>query len=220
MAKNTGNAKAKEFLRKYRPTEISYEVLKDILEKSGYIVAEFGSSEDSDTIISELKLRNYADNSRGFTYADSNYRIVFVNEDLSEEEKRIVLAHETGHIFCGHLGTAAVIGRDVTEEYEANEFVHRLLNPNLSERLGRFIRKHRIMTLLCVTLTVLAAIIAVTAVNGVLESKYYGEYYVTESGTKYHTEDCYIIKDKNNTRRLTNKDMQENRYEPCEICIK
>lgn len=219
MTENRGKRKAGEFLKKYRLREITPGQITDILEQSGYTVAEFGSNKDSDTIIRELKLRGYADNSRGFTYADSNYRIVFVSEGLTAEEKLIVLCHEMGHIFCGHIGTSAIIGSDVTQEYEANEFVHRLLNPTFFERAGAAIRKHRIRTLLCSVLAVLAVIIAVTAVHEAHERTYYGEYYVTASGTKYHTEDCYIIKDKTNVRRLTNDDINKGKYEPCEICI-
>ncbi len=219
MSKNNGSIKAKEFLNKYRPAGINSDTLKNILEQLGYIVAEFGSNEDSDTIISELKLRNYADNSRGFTYADSNYRIVFVNEGLSEEEKCIVLAHETGHIFCGHLSTSPVIGKDVTEEYEANEFVHKLLNPNIFTRVRRKLAKHKLLTLFCTVVVILTAVTAAVSVYEAMEQKYYGKYYVTDSGTKYHTEDCYIIKDKSNKRRLTNEDIQNGYYEPCEICI-
>ncbi len=219
MRKNNGIIAAEKLLRKYRPKEITYEYMKNILEDTGYTIVEFGSSDDSETIIHELNLRSYADNSRGFTYADSNYRLVFINDDLSEEEKRIVISHEAGHIFCRHLKNSPVIGEDVIEEYEANEFVHRLLNLNAAERFVLTVRKHKIASLLCTVIVILSAAASAAAVNEALESKYYGEYYVTGSGTKYHTSDCYIIQDKRSIRRLTNDDMKENKYEPCEICI-
>ena len=215
---DSGMVRAGEFLREYRLTEVTFAGLKKILEQMGYTIAEFGSSEASETIISELKLRKYADNTRGFTYADSNYRIVFVDENLSETEKRIVLAHETGHIVCGHSGTVPIIGNDVMEEYEANEFVHWLLNPNIFVRIRMWIIRHKIMTLICAAVLIVVTISGI-AVTKIVEDKiYYGDYYVTESGSKYHKADCRIIRDKTNTRRLTYEDMEEGKYEPCEVC--
>lgn len=219
MKTDSGKVRADEFVRKYKLTEVTAANLKNILEKMGYTIAEFGSSEASDTIIGELKLRSYADNTRGFTYADSNYRIVFVNEDLSEEEKRIVLAHETGHILCGHFGTAPIIGNDVMEEYEANEFVHRLMNPDIFFRVRSGIVRHKAAAAVCAVSFVLVTVLGIFVAKMAEEKIYYGEYYVTASGTKYHKADCRIIKDKTNIRRLTYEDIEEAEYEPCEICV-
>lgn len=216
---DSGKVLAGEFVRKYRLTEVTSAGLKRILEQMGYTIAEFGSSEASDTIISELRLRSYADSTRGFTYADSNYRIVFVDENLSEDEKRIVLAHETGHILCGHFGMVPVIGNDVMEEYEANEFVHWLLNPNIFVRAKAGIVRHKIMTLICVAVLVVLTISGIVVAKIAEDKIYYGDYYVTESGSKYHLSDCRIIRDKTNTRRLTYEDMEEGKYEPCEVCL-
>ncbi|MCH5194517.1 MAG: ImmA/IrrE family metallo-endopeptidase [Oscillospiraceae bacterium] len=216
---DSGKLMAGEFVRKYRLTEVTSACLEKILEQMGYTIANFGSNEASDTIISELKLRSYADNTRGFTYADSNYRIVFIDEGLSEEERRIVLAHETGHILCGHFGAVPVIGNDVMEEYEANEFVHWLLNPNIFVRAKAGIVRHKIITAVCAVSLAIAAVIGVFAVKMTEERIYYGEYYVTASGSKYHVSDCRIIKDKSNTRRLTKEDMELGKYDPCEVCI-
>ena len=76
---------------------------------------------------------------------------------------------------------------------------------------------------------VVATIIAVILVLGItsipiirqiqLSKSYYGEYYVTENGEKYHTADCPVIKDKTNTHRLTNEEYESGKYEPCQICI-
>ena len=53
----------------------------------------------------------------------------------------------------------------------------------------------------------------------VRNNSYYGEYYITENGTKYHEKDCMIIKDKNNTQRLTKSDYESGDYEPCQVCL-
>lgn len=39
---------------------------------------------------------------RGFTLKNFRINIVYLNENLSEVDKRNTLLHELGHIFCGH----------------------------------------------------------------------------------------------------------------------
>lgn len=63
----------------------------------------------------------------GFTYADMEYRFVFVNKELNENEKKLVLAHEMGYIVCGHFTHAPILGNSVIEEGEANQFAHYML---------------------------------------------------------------------------------------------
>jgi hypothetical protein len=52
-----------------------------------------------------------------------------------------------------------------------------------------------------------------------VEKTYYGEYYVTENGEKYHDEDCIYIKDKSNVHRLTIEEYESGEFEPCQICL-
>ena len=66
----------------------------------------------------------------------------------------------------------------------------------------------------------LCGIISIPVIKHIQLSKsYYGEYYVTESGEKYHIEDCPVIKDKTNTHRLTIEEFESGKYEPCHICM-
>lgn len=52
---------------------------------------------------------------------------MILNKRLSEEERVIVLSHEEGHIWNGHMTSNNVFGDDVKQEFEANEFSHFLL---------------------------------------------------------------------------------------------
>lgn len=220
MAKtNNGKIKAKEFIKTYKLSEYTSEKLKEIVEEKGYVVAEFGNCPESETLISELNLKKCAANSRGFTYADNNYRIVFIDEKLSEEEKRIVFVHEIGHIFCGHFSKSPVIGNDVIEEYEANEFTHYVLTPSAADKIKSAVMRIKIKAILGILSLIIIAVISISAIKIHTERKYYGEYYVTASGTKYHAVDCRIVKDKTNKKRLTNEDFENGKYEPCEICL-
>ena len=51
------------------------------------------------------------------------------------------------------------------------------------------------------------------------EQSYYGEYYLTESGNKYHKEECIFIKDKTNVQRITVKEFESGEYAPCKMCL-
>ena len=51
------------------------------------------------------------------------------------------------------------------------------------------------------------------------EKPYYQEYYRTTNGEKYHEKDCIVIKDRNNVKRVTEKDMRTKKYEPCHVCL-
>lgn len=67
-----------------------------------------------------------------FTYQDPHLRIVFMQENLSQQEQIILLSHELGHILCRHLkcSPATGPGSSVLQEQEANEFASILLRYN------------------------------------------------------------------------------------------
>ena len=214
--------KVKSFRKDFGIRELSYEVLSGAIEKQGYTVVEFNNVSNSDNVqalVDALNLRQNIMFFKGFTYADSYYRVVFVNENLTKEEKLIVLSHEQGHIYLGHLSYTSIIGKDVTEEYEANEFSHYLLNPQISRRAAGYIGKHKKRSLL--TLISIALIIcAIFSIATVYEhNTYYGEYYITTSGTKFHKKDCAFVEGKSGLRRMTRKDYESGKYTPCSVCL-
>ena len=215
---NKGKAMAEEFIKKYSFYEPNLSRIKDIIESQGYTIIKFNAidnEEDVERILESLKLTPYIAKTRAFTFVNEDYRLVFVNEDLSVDETFQVLLHEEGHIFCEHFSQLNVIGNDVTHEQEANEFAHYCVNLSLK---SRFYKKRK---------TVAAAAVATAVLSGgvaggnyaIKEMSYYGEYYVTETGYKYHTEDCGYVKSKTNVRRLTDEDFESGKYSPCEKCI-
>ncbi len=214
--------KAKEFKRKLGLLDCTYAELRKITEKQGYTIVEFNHVVNEDavkTLTDSLGLQENISHSKGFTYADKNYRIVFVHEDLSEEEKTKILAHENGHIYLGHFASSQVIGKDVQEEYEANEFAHYLQTDSVTTKMQNSIIKHKKTYVAFVSVLLVLAIIA-TAVGYIeKEKQYYGEYYITETGKRYHERDCIFVKDKNNIRRLTVEQFEAGEYEPCGICL-
>ncbi len=214
--------KVRNFKKDYVLKELTYSTLSEAVEKQGYTIIEFNNisnDENVQNLIDALKLNQNIVHSKGFTYANTNYRIVFINESLSDEEKLIVLSHEQGHIYLGHLATVSIIGRDVIEEYEANEFSHYLLNPGNTSKALLAVKTHKkaaIAAFLSLVL-IIGAVCAICIVHS--KNVYYGEYYITPSGTKYHTKDCSFVSDKKNLRRLTKEEYESGKYEPCQKCV-
>lgn len=214
--------KAKEFKKSFGLLDCNFNCLKSATEKQGYTVIEYNhifNEEDVQSLIEALKLTDNILRSKGFTYADSNYRLVFVHEDLSEQEKTMVLAHENGHIFLEHLSSVPIIGKDVKEEYEANEFAHFLLNKSQKEKIFNIIKTYK-KTAVCILLTFVMLLIGVGLIKWInREQQYYGEYYITSSGNKYHEKECIFVKDKINVHRLTEEQFESGDYEPCQMCL-
>lgn len=206
------------FMKQYKLKNITFDKLKKVMEQQGYTVVEYNidvNTEEVDVLICELDLFDYVRSAKGFTYADSNYRLVFVNENLSEYEKIVVLAHEEGHIFQEHFNESAIIGRDVIQEYEANEFAHYILNLGFSFKILYY--KNAVILSIISAIVLTAGIMFARTV--IIEKTYYGEFYITNTGSKYHEAECIFIKDKSNVRRLTKEEFESGKYEPCGICL-
>jgi Zn-dependent peptidase ImmA (M78 family) len=138
---------------------------------------------------------------------------------MSADGKFYALAHEEGHIIFGHLCNGACDGNAVEEEYVANEFAHYLLHPPLFLKFVTTLKNNKKKALWIAIIALALTVIIPLMVNIIQSRSYYGEYYVTESGTKYHEKECMTIKDRSNIRRLTEKDYYSRDYEPCHVCL-
>ena len=210
------------FIKNNKMETLSYETLKKSANNIGYTIIEFNSiinDGNAKIIIDNLKLGDIILQSRGFTYADKNHRLIFINEELAEREKLMVLAHELGHIECEHFTTNPIIGNDVKEEYEANEFAHYLLNQNLIQKIkNMFYVRKKLMISLCVVLLLCAVAFCIVSVIK-KEQSYYGNYYITSTGNKYHEKDCIFVKEKTSARRITKEEFYSGKYESCNTCL-
>ena len=214
--------KVKRFVSQYKIDTVSYFSLKKAAEEMGYSVIEFNrisNDKNVEIIINSLKLGDIVLRSKGFTYADEDYRLIFINESLSENEKILILSHEIGHIYCSHLDAGLIIGKDVRDEYEANEFSHYLLNQSVWQKIRRILFKHKRAAVAVAVILALGAAAGVSVAVYTKEQSYYGDYYITETGNKYHKKDCIFVKNKTNIRRLTKDEFDSGKYEPCEMCL-
>lgn len=213
---------AKKFIKKYKLKNINYTVLKKAVTRMGYTVIEFNSifnEKDVETVIQNLGVGGNILKSKAFTYVSSEYRLIFINEDLSDEEKLLVLSHETGHIICQHFSVAPIIGNDVKDEYEANEFSHYLLIQ------GAFRKTKNVMTvrgkIFIAFAVILCLIVGLAGVYQFIQNKdaYEGNLYITTTGQRYHKKECIFVKNKTNIKKLTKKDFESGTYEPCNMCL-
>lgn len=211
--------KARAFVKKYGFFRPNLERLREIIESQGYMIIDFcdmGNDSDVDRVVHELDLCEQVRFSKAFTYVNESLRLVFVNDGLSEEEKLTVLLHEEGHIFCGHSERKALMGEDVLQEKEANEFAYFVANRSLLEKVLDDKRK-----IVCAVLSLSVIALAVCfAVNVRNDRVYHGDYYITRTGNRYHVKECRYIKGSNTAERLTKEQFENGSYEPCRVCIK
>lgn len=219
---NSIKHKAGSFIKQFGLREVTLESLYMVIPKQGYTIIEFNhisNSENVSALLSALSLQELSRRAKGFTYADSQHRLVFIHEALSDDEKLMVLAHEEGHIYCNHLASTPVLGRDVVEEHEANEFAHYILHRSVWQKIGCRVREHRKGNIAIVLAVVLMIAGCVIGYEKYCENTYYGEYYITATGSKYHEKSCGYVKGKDNTERLTTEQYESGEYEPCEKCV-
>ncbi len=210
-------------LRKYRISKPSLDDLMLLAQKKGFDVLDYSKPLGADAtgeIIRELGLTSFANSTYSFAFQKGDIRLLFLCDSLSAEEKIYALAHELGHIFCGHFRSGANEEEvDVMEEHEANEFAHYLLYPRWGEKLILLAAAHKIATCI-ISVLLICGLLSLPIIRYIQRtSSYYGEYYITESGEKYHKKDCPIIKGKNNTHRMTKEEYDSGKYMPCQICI-
>ena len=210
------------FLIQFKITYLNVHTLSEAISQQVYTIVEYSrisNQDDVEQLLHALGVKALSLTTGAFTYADKNHRILFIEEDRSYEEQLLLLAHEEGHIFCGHLKTHGTItGQDVLNEHEANTFAHYLLDESLWRTLRVYASVYKFRALLISLL--LATVLAVGSFCGIY---FYGktsggEYCRTPNGQKYHLDNCYWVKG----HRLTygsQEDFERAGIEPCSVCI-
>ena len=170
-------------------------------ERRGYVVIEFGDDNpvSVENLIDYIGVREEIKKEKGFIY-NGGEKLLFLRNGLSEAERRIVLAHELGHIVLGRYGSG------VEEEFAANEFAHYLLHPTNLQTIQYHINKSKRKVVL---LGLLVLLLGAVGYGFWVRSGYY----VTRSGTHYHRYGCTYLN--SSARRVSNVEG----YEPCSACI-
>ena len=176
--KETIKNSARNFCREYKVKKLDTHKLKSIIRSQGYRIIRFGkvyNDENTEALIKCLELNEYIASSNAFTYTDEEYRFVFLENNLSEKEELILLAHEEGHIYNKHFGEYVVAGKNIIQEYEANEFCHYVLNPGFFNSVTNRILAHK-----AISACLVSVIIAVVGLSVAIPSITAGQKYDTE----------------------------------------
>ena len=212
-----GKQQAKAFRKQYNIKVVNSATLCEALTEQGYTIIEFNGVQEKESVsdlISALHLEDQITHSKCFTYQNDKYRLIFIHEDLNDEERTVVLAHEQGHIWNQHMHKDDAIGADVIHEHEANEFAHYLLK----DRYGKKKRARIIATISAIAL-ILMAFTGFYLKQSHDKAVYTDNLYRTETGTKYHVRDCIYIRDRTDVYRLTQEEFDSGKYEPCSACM-
>lgn len=124
-----------------------------------------------------------------------------------------MLAHEEGHIWNSHFNSNSILGNDVHQEYQANEFSHYLLDDKTGKK--KRIKMGVIISVLVLTIGLGAGYYFKNQHD---ERVYIDNLYRTATGSKYHVRDCMYIKDKTDVQRLTREEFDSGEYDPCNAC--
>ncbi len=206
----------------YRIIHPTLDDICRIITDQGYDIIDFDPNDKSEAISllsQELGLSAQIMAQDAFVVENNRIRLMFVRDSLTVDEKLIAMVHELGHILCGHMRDGSHLP-SITEEYQANEFTHYVLNPTILSRIEITLLRHTKLSLIIFAALLLLILGSVATQQVQVRASYYGDYYVTQSGNKYHVATCYIIKNKVGVRHLTTEEYESGAYEPCSVCIK
>ncbi len=87
---------ARKFLKEYKVQKLSFSRIAEIIRSQGYKIVRFGKAyneKNTEILINGLSLNGYVQAYSAFTYADDKYRLVFLEDNISDNEALILLAH-------------------------------------------------------------------------------------------------------------------------------
>lgn len=206
---------AKNFLRKELKYEVTFENIASYLQKSGYVLV-FYNPEKGNELIESLNLSEYSETVHAFTVKYKGTNAVFIDSNISTQDKLSSMLHEVAHIYLNHLGPDKIVVDDRLQEMQAETFAYEVLNYKRTPRLLYLVP--------CVT----ALLVLATATYAAYHQPYIPELisvpepiaaetvYITQTGTKYHRSSCIYVKNKDCIEVV--KEQAGNAYAPCLVC--
>lgn len=211
----------------------NYTDLQRIIEFNQFTIIEYRkhtNSEPVSELIKRLGVENEIKQNDSFLYINNNLKFLFINTDVSDEDKCALLRHELGHICDPDFKNSAIHYSKIKKEEFANEFSCYIKNSGVCFIAYIFIMKK--WKLLVSLMALIICILGFSFINNnpiIPPTKPVigdastsvtsdGIYYVTSSGKKYHRKNCIIIKYKNNLTKIQLNDAVTDGYKPCLIC--
>ena len=235
MANNSPKYIALKTLIKHKHYLLNnYTDLRRIIESNQFTIIEYKkhtNSEPVSELIKRLRVENETQQNDSFLYINNNLKFVFINADISDEDKCSLLRHELGHICDPDLKNTCSQNSRIKREEFANEFSFYTKNSGIGFKFYVLIIKK--WTLLVSMMALIACVLGLSVMIKSLiiqptkpvtggASTYIipdSTYYVTSAGKKYHRKHCIIIKYKNNLTEIKLNDAVNKGYKPCLICI-
>ena len=87
---------ARRFIKEYKIKTLTVDRISEIIRSQGYKIIRFGKAyndENTEILINGLELNGYIQAYSAFTYVDDKYRLVFLEDNLSEEETLVHLEY-------------------------------------------------------------------------------------------------------------------------------
>jgi len=204
-----------------------YNAIAVVIEKHGFTLIPFkkhNNTKDVAECIEKLHLEENTQSKDAFIYLNNNLKLVFVNSDLSDEDKYILLCHELGHILDPALQNSNFSYFKIQNEEFANEFSYHLKNPSIWLRLRTSMFCKLLVVAFFVMCILVVGAIGATHVSNDLSAAtsvdYVEKCYVTPNGEKYHRHFCVIVKNMANLKEYETFDNAKNEgYAPCLLCI-
>lgn len=198
-----------------------FEDLERIIEAERFMVIPYkkcNNTEEVKGLIERLGIENEIEHSDSFIYIRNNLRFVFINSDVSAEDRCALLRHELGHILDPDLRGIDASRSAVKKEEFANEFSYHFKNPRLMIRVCCLLNKKIIIAVCIALLLVCTGLLSmVHLLNDRNSAK--DTYYITPGGEKYHRSFCITVKNRTNLREVSAECAAEEGYEPCLLCI-
>ena len=211
-----------------------YNNLKRVVESNQFTIIEYKKHKNSENVselIEKLRVENEIQLNDSFLYVRNNLRFLFINSDVSYEDKCSLLRHELGHIYDPDLKNSDINYSKIKKEEFANEFSYYIKNPGIKFKLYVFMMKKwklliSIIMLIAFVLgfsyTINSLIIQPTkaVTTDISSNKNSADtYYVTSGGKKYHRKFCFTVKYKTNLKECTIDEAKNAGYKPCMVCL-
>lgn len=234
---NRAKANAYKFLAKRKQTKkLSYENLHEIIFDKGFKVIcykKYNYSDELRLLIDKLDIEKEIQEKDCFFLIKDNLKLIFLNDDVSDDDKYILLSHEIGHIFDERILESEITYSNAQRENYANEFSHYLHNPSVIIKPISLILKKPLMCSLILIIVLVSSFGNSLMVNKVDVANYTSTpmainnsttlqpnmYYVTSSGEKYHRSFCKHVKYKINITEYPLDEAISMGYLPCLDCI-
>ena len=208
MNKSVSKAAIK-FIKKDIKKKTDFKSVASYLKTQGYAVV-FYEHDKNNELIDKYNLSEYSKTVDAFTFRKNDLKIVFINANISSEDKLFLLLHETGHIILEHLSEDKLISNSRLQDIEADAFAHTVLNPPKTKLSIP-------VWIACIILSLsFASGVALSATSPSAATAAESYVYITSTGDKYHRKECIFA---NRTKTMAvEKSEAKQIHEPCLVC--